>query len=102
MKGKAPQVVADLESGATAPEDVREKLEGLTARYLTQEWEDGHALNAVARFHLGNGARLERLNWMADTSAKGMNRRRVVSSGAVEKLARALALRKAQRWPPPS
>jgi malonyl-CoA decarboxylase len=114
VKGRAPQLVADLESGATVPEDVREKLEGLTAWYLTQEWEDGHALNAVARFHLGNGARLERLNWMADKSAKGIaqsfglmvnyvydlgdvernheeyvNRHRVVCSSAVEKLARA-------------
>jgi malonyl-CoA decarboxylase len=26
----------------------------------------------VARFHLGNGARLERLNWLADRSDKGM------------------------------
>jgi hypothetical protein len=25
----------------------------------------------VARFHLGNGARVERLNWAADPSAKG-------------------------------
>ncbi|MET0431097.1 MAG: malonyl-CoA decarboxylase family protein, partial [Hyphomicrobium sp.] len=25
-----------------------------------------------ARFHLGNGARLERLNWLADTSEKGL------------------------------
>lgn len=25
----------------------------------------------MARFHLGNGARVERLNWAADTSAKG-------------------------------
>ena len=29
-------------------------------------------LDAVARFHLGNGARLERLNWLADTSANGL------------------------------
>jgi malonyl-CoA decarboxylase len=28
--------------------------------------------DSVARFHLGNGARLERLNWLADTSAKGI------------------------------
>ena len=27
---------------------------------------------AVARFHLGNGARLERLNWLGDTSEKGI------------------------------
>ena len=26
----------------------------------------------MARFHLGNGARLERLNWLGDTSAKGL------------------------------
>jgi malonyl-CoA decarboxylase len=26
----------------------------------------------VARFHLGNGARVERLNWAADPSPKGL------------------------------
>ncbi|MCP5045920.1 MAG: decarboxylase, partial [bacterium] len=30
------------------------------------------ALDPVANFHLRNGARIERLNWLADTSAKGM------------------------------
>ncbi len=30
-------------------------------------------LDPVARFHLGNGARLERLNWLADTSGNGLN-----------------------------
>ena len=28
-------------------------------------------IDSVARFHLGNGARLERINWNADASAKG-------------------------------
>jgi len=28
----------------------------------------------VARFHLGNGARLDRLNWMGDTSPAGLRR----------------------------
>ena len=28
----------------------------------------------VARFHLANGAKLERLNWMGDTSAAGTDR----------------------------
>ena len=28
----------------------------------------------VARFHLGNGAALERLNWLGDTSDSGMTR----------------------------
>jgi malonyl-CoA decarboxylase len=29
-------------------------------------------VDPVARFHLGNGARLERLNWLGDTSSKGL------------------------------
>jgi malonyl-CoA decarboxylase len=35
---------------------------------------NGRALpvDAVARFHLGNGARLERINWLADTSDKAI------------------------------
>ena len=33
---------------------------------------DGRPLDAVARFHLGNGARLERINWLGDCSARGM------------------------------
>jgi malonyl-CoA decarboxylase len=49
----------------------REGLEPLAAWYLTREWRDGHALDPVARFHLGNGARLERINWAADPSPKG-------------------------------
>jgi malonyl-CoA decarboxylase len=32
----------------------------------------GLPLDAVARFHLGNGARLERIDWLADTSEKAM------------------------------
>ena len=30
------------------------------------------SLDPVARFHLGNGARLERINWLADVSPKGL------------------------------
>ena len=33
---------------------------------------DGKPLDAVARFHLGNGARVERLNWAGDPSPKGL------------------------------
>jgi malonyl-CoA decarboxylase len=46
-------------------------LSALAAHYLTREWQDGHARDSVARFHLGNGARLERVNPRADPSAKG-------------------------------
>jgi malonyl-CoA decarboxylase len=31
-------------------------------------------VDPVARFHLANGARLERINWMGDTSKAGIRR----------------------------
>ena len=34
--------------------------------------ENGKPVDAVARFHLGNGARVERLNFAGDPSAKGV------------------------------
>jgi malonyl-CoA decarboxylase len=42
------------------------------AHYLARELKDSQPLDAVAKFHLGNGARVERLNWAADPSAKGL------------------------------
>ncbi|WP_016855840.1 malonyl-CoA decarboxylase [Halomonas smyrnensis] len=45
----------------------------LAARYLAEEKNPrGLPLNPVARFHLGNGAELHRINWLGDTSAKGL------------------------------
>ncbi|XP_065056845.1 malonyl-CoA decarboxylase, mitochondrial-like [Rhopilema esculentum] len=46
----------------------------LCARYLYCEKRRGFALDPVANFHLRNGAIMWRLNWMADKSARGMNR----------------------------
>lgn len=43
------------------------------AHYLGRELIDGKPRDLVARFHLGNGARVERLNWMGDPSPKGLN-----------------------------
>jgi malonyl-CoA decarboxylase len=42
------------------------------ALYLGTEIKDGQPVDAVARFHLGNGARVERINWAADPSSKGV------------------------------
>lgn len=51
-------------------------LEGLHLRfaayYLNQLDEALQPVDPVARFHLGNGARIERLNWYSDLSTKGM------------------------------
>ncbi|HKS84709.1 MAG TPA: malonyl-CoA decarboxylase [Pseudolabrys sp.] len=40
--------------------------------YLRARNPRGLPVDAVARFHLGNGARLERINWLADTSDRAM------------------------------
>jgi malonyl-CoA decarboxylase len=41
--------------------------------FLRARSERGLPVDAVARFHLGNGARLERINWLADTSDKALH-----------------------------
>jgi malonyl-CoA decarboxylase len=59
---------------ALAPGDeLRELLVALCAHYLTRaRRKDGRPLDAVARFHLRNGAQLERINWAADNSPRGL------------------------------
>jgi malonyl-CoA decarboxylase len=44
----------------------------LCVEYLVNAKKGSRVLDPVANFHLRNGARIERLNWLADTSAKGM------------------------------
>lgn len=45
----------------------------MAAQYLHGERRpDGKAKDPVAHFHLSNGARMERLNWLGDTSKKGL------------------------------
>lgn len=55
---------------ATAP--LRRTLTWCAAHYLGRETRKSRPVDAVARFHLGNGARVERLNWGGDLSAKGL------------------------------
>jgi malonyl-CoA decarboxylase len=40
--------------------------------YLRARNGRGMPADSVARFHLGNGARLERLNWLGDTSSRAL------------------------------
>jgi malonyl-CoA decarboxylase len=51
---------------------VRQVLMRCAAEYLGRATHDGRPVDPVARFHLGNGARVERLNWAGDPSPKGM------------------------------
>ncbi len=41
--------------------------------YLHARTRNGGPVDSVARFHLGNGARLERLNWLGDTSERAIS-----------------------------
>ena len=59
-----------LDLGGKSP--LRAQLLGWAARYLGRELQDGSPVDPVARFHLGNGARVEHLSWAADPSAKGL------------------------------
>src|SRR6201991_2812447 len=52
---------------------LRPVLEPLAAYYfLKARTPKGRLIDSVARFHLGNGARLERINWLGDLSPKGL------------------------------
>jgi len=98
-------------------DSVREPLIRAAAWYfLHARTKSGTPLDPVARFHLGNGARLEQINWLADTSTKALGQshglmvnylydlrnieknheayaetRTIVTSNAVRRLSRAAA-----------
>ncbi len=58
---------------APSQEKLRDVLMPLAAEYfLVAKGASGKPLDPVARFHLGNGAQLERINWLGDKSAKGL------------------------------
>jgi malonyl-CoA decarboxylase len=59
----------DAETAAQLQDPVKRAAAWYFMRARTQR---GLPVDAVARFHLGNGARLERINWLADTSDKAM------------------------------
>jgi len=64
------EVARDLGAQA-AP--LKAALLQLAAHYfLMAKSADQRPVDPVARFHLGNGARIERINWLADTSEKGL------------------------------
>jgi malonyl-CoA decarboxylase len=101
---------------ASAAEAVSLVLSPLAAHYfLRVKRSDGRPIDPVARFHLGNGARLERLNLLGDVSPTAMqqshglmvnyqyaladietnhesfaNRGEVVATSTIRKLARGL------------
>jgi len=106
---------------ADVQEALAKQLPPLCAYYLLHARRGDEPLDPVARFHLGNGAVLERVNWLGDRSKGGLarsagmmvnyvyrledveknheayvNEHRVSASRAVEKLARESALAQAE------
>ena len=57
----------------TTAELLKRPLCRLCARYLLMEKHGNGPVDPVARFHLRNGASIERINWLADTSQRGLN-----------------------------
>ncbi len=68
----ADHVLAALDSSLATHEDLAHWLSQCAAQYLTKETIKGAPLDPVARFHLGNGATVARLNVGADTSINGV------------------------------
>ena len=77
-KNAAPALLAQIQDPAwhlgEVPEELEKELLQLCAFYLLKAKQGDEPLDAVARFHLGNGASLERLNWLGDASEQGMAR----------------------------
>src|ERR1700731_33372 len=68
-------LLPQLESGGwwndpAQSEKLHAPLLRLCARYLTRR--PSIRIDPVARFHLGNGARLERINWLGNTALRGI------------------------------
>jgi malonyl-CoA decarboxylase len=82
VKSLGERVPADVRAALATPgwqrnlalsATVREPILQLAARYLlTAKRADGAPRDAVARFHLANGATIERLDWLGDSTAHGI------------------------------
>jgi malonyl-CoA decarboxylase len=64
---------SDWRNSELIRQPLKPTLMRLCARYLIEEKQHNRPLDPVARFHLGNGASVERINWSADLSDKGID-----------------------------
>jgi malonyl-CoA decarboxylase len=72
---------------AAVSEPLASLLLQLCAWYLMHQKHGAEPSDRVARFHLGNGAALERLNWLGDTSVSGLARSAGIMANYVYRLA---------------
>lgn len=70
----AEHVLSALDQAHTLPDRsvLRQWLLACAAHYLGRELTEERPADPVGRFHLGNGARVEQINWAADLSPKGI------------------------------
>ena len=62
----------DWHTDAKTCSTLKQPLMGLAVHYLLNIKKGKRALDPVAHFHISNGARVERINWLGDISPKGM------------------------------
>ena len=72
--GELADVASASDPDPDAVEARRDELLAAAAHYLTTCRPDGRPLDPVGRFHLRNGARVERINWMANSTPVGLDR----------------------------
>jgi len=75
VDGKTLQKILTGEAAVrdkSVQQEFKKDIMQLCAHYLIREKRGEQAYDRVANFHLTNGARLERLNWAADVSHKGV------------------------------
>jgi malonyl-CoA decarboxylase len=80
LRTVATELGTDVTKIASDPDHAIEKLASLKevlmqlcATYLMHPADNGEpGRDPVARFHLNNGAKLKRINWLADVSKKGL------------------------------
>ncbi|NSX83532.1 Malonyl-CoA decarboxylase, partial [Wolbachia endosymbiont of Atemnus politus] len=74
IKQSSAEILESIEQLKTNVECEKQCLLRLCAYYLLKvKNNSGGAYDPVAHFHLSNGASIKQLNWMADTSEKGIS-----------------------------
>lgn len=68
------QLLDDPGSAIARRSELAGPLTRACARYLVNGRDNGKVSDRVARFHLSNGARVERINWAANTRQTGLDR----------------------------
>ncbi len=71
-RGLGKLLETDWKANPQLSDTIKPVMMRLCTHYLLNEKNKKHALDPVAHFHLTNGARVKNINWLGDTSPKGM------------------------------